>query len=88
LETQEPIFRDELVALKDWLDRGEIERAQQEASEPLVTSLIAVGNGKDLWSTLNRYFAAGCTRLAVAAYPRDRVSVERLLKVLAGGPAR
>jgi len=87
-ETQEPKFRAELLALRDLLDRGEIERAQQEASEPLVTSLIAVGNGKDLWSTLDRYFAAGCTRLAVAAYPRDRVSVERLLKVLASGPVR
>lgn len=83
IETQQPQFRDELLALKDLVDRGELEQAQQETSEELVTSFIAAGSGKELWSTIDRYFAAGCTRVAVAAYPRGKASVERLLKALA-----
>jgi 5,10-methylenetetrahydromethanopterin reductase len=86
IETQQPEFRDELLALNELLARGEAERAQHEVSEALVTSFVAVGgDGKEIWSALNRYFAAGCTRVAVAAYPRDRASVERLLHALASG---
>jgi len=83
IETQGQEFHDELLALKDLLDRGEAERAKEEASEELVTTFIAIGTGKDLWNTIDRYFSAGCTCVAVAAYPRCKASVERLLKALA-----
>lgn len=83
IEVQRREFRDELFALKDLLARGEAERAHQEVSEPLVTSLIAVGDGKEIWNTLDRFFSAGCTGVAVAPYPRTRASVERILKTLA-----
>jgi len=86
IQTQRPEFRDELLALKDLLDRGRAEHAQEEVSEQLATSFIALGSGKELWGTMDRYFAVGCTRVAVAAYPRDRASVERLLKALATPP--
>ncbi|MBI4529558.1 MAG: LLM class flavin-dependent oxidoreductase [Deltaproteobacteria bacterium] len=86
VETQHPDFREELLALKDLVDRGELERAQQEASEQLVTSLIAVGSGNDLLKAVNRYFTAGCTRIALAAYPRDKKSIERLLMALGTMP--
>lgn len=85
IETEPPEFRDELLALKDSLEHGAAERAQQELSEPLVTSFVAVSNGKDIWSILNRYFAAGCTGVAVAAYPRGKAFVGRLLHALAAG---
>lgn len=85
MATQREEFRDELLALKDLIDRGEIERAREEASEELVTSFVALGSGKTLWSTIDRYFAAGCTRVAVAAYPRDKATVKRLLDMLATG---
>jgi hypothetical protein len=55
-----------------------------EASEELITTLIAVGAGTELWNTIDRYFNAGCTRVTVAAYPRGKKSVERLLSALAG----
>ncbi len=87
IKTQRPELREEFLALKDLLDRGEAERAQDEASEQLVTSFIAVGCGGELWGTIDRYFAAGCTRVAVAAYPRDKASVEWLLKELATPPS-
>jgi 5,10-methylenetetrahydromethanopterin reductase len=83
IETEPPEFREELLALKESVARGRAERAQQELSEPLVTSFVAVSNGKDLGSILDRYFAAGCTGVAVAAYPRGRASVERLLRAFA-----
>jgi alkanesulfonate monooxygenase SsuD/methylene tetrahydromethanopterin reductase-like flavin-dependent oxidoreductase (luciferase family) len=83
IETQRPEFGDELRALQELVERGEIERAQQEASEPLVTSFIAAGSGRELRRTIDDYFTAGCTRVLVAAYPRERASVERLLKALA-----
>jgi len=83
IETQRLEFRDELCALKELVERGEIERAQQETSEPLVTSFIAAGSGKELWRTIEDYFSAGCTRVLVAAYPRGKAAVERLLKALA-----
>ena len=84
IETQRPEFRDQLLMLKNLLERGEEERAEVEASEELVTTLIAVGAGTELWNTIDRYFNAGCTRVAVAAYPRGKKSVERLLSALAG----
>ena len=86
IETKAPDFREELLALKDLIDRGEVERAQQEVSEPLVRSLVAYGTAADLWRAIDAHFAAGCTRVAVAAWPRDRVYVERLLHTLAGAP--
>jgi alkanesulfonate monooxygenase SsuD/methylene tetrahydromethanopterin reductase-like flavin-dependent oxidoreductase (luciferase family) len=83
IETQRPEHRDELVALKELVKRGEIERAQEQVSEPLATSFVAAGNGDDIRRTLDSYFTAGCTRVIVAPFPRGRASVERLIKALA-----
>jgi alkanesulfonate monooxygenase SsuD/methylene tetrahydromethanopterin reductase-like flavin-dependent oxidoreductase (luciferase family) len=83
IDTQRPEYRDELVALKDLLNRGEIERAQEQVSEALATSFIAAGNGADIRRTLDNYFSAGCTRVIVAPFPRGRASAERLIKALA-----
>ena len=65
IETQRPEYRDELVALRDLIKRGEIERAQDSVSEPLATSFIAAGNGADIRHALERLFHR---RL----YPRHR----------------
>jgi 5,10-methylenetetrahydromethanopterin reductase len=86
IETQRSDFRDQLLMLKTWLERGEEERAKEEASEELITTFIAAGAGKELWNAIDRYFSAGCTRVAVAAYPRDKRGVERLLSVLGVEP--
>jgi alkanesulfonate monooxygenase SsuD/methylene tetrahydromethanopterin reductase-like flavin-dependent oxidoreductase (luciferase family) len=83
IETQRPEYRDELVALKDLMKRGEIDRAQEQVSEPLATSFVAAGNGADIRHALDNYFTAGCTRVIVAPFPRGRASAERLIKALA-----
>ncbi len=83
IDTQRPEHREELLALKDLVSRGEIERAQEQVSEPLATSFIAAGNGDNIRRTLDDYFSAGCTRVIVAPFPRGRASVERLIGALA-----
>jgi alkanesulfonate monooxygenase SsuD/methylene tetrahydromethanopterin reductase-like flavin-dependent oxidoreductase (luciferase family) len=83
IDTQRPEYREELLALKDLVGRGEVERAQEQVSEPLATSFIAAGNGADIRRTLDDYFSAGCTRVIVAPFPRGRASAERLIRALA-----
>jgi 5,10-methylenetetrahydromethanopterin reductase len=84
IRTQRPEYREELLALKDLVSRGESARAQERVSEPLATSFIAAGNGADIRRTLDDYFSAGCTRIIVAPFPRGRESAERLITALAG----
>jgi 5,10-methylenetetrahydromethanopterin reductase len=83
IDTQRPEYRDELLTLKDLVNHGEIERAQEQVSEPLATSFIAAGDGDNIRRTLDDYFNAGCTRVIVAPFPRGRASAERLIKALA-----
>jgi alkanesulfonate monooxygenase SsuD/methylene tetrahydromethanopterin reductase-like flavin-dependent oxidoreductase (luciferase family) len=80
--TQSPEFRDELNALKNLVESGQVERAQEQVSEGLATSFIAAGNGESIRRTIDSYFAAGCTRVIVAPFPRGRESAERLIKAL------
>jgi hypothetical protein len=69
--------------LKELLDRGESERAQEQVSEPLATSFVGAGTGKDIWRKVNEYFTAGCTRVIVAPFPRGKASALRLIKAMA-----
>ncbi len=80
--TQTAEFRDELNALKILVERGDIGRAQEQVSEALATSFIAAGDGENIRDAIDRYFAAGCTRVIVAPFPRGRESAERLIKAL------
>ena len=84
INTQRPEYRDELLALKELVQRGEIERAREQVSEPLATSFVAAGSHADLRRALEDYFTAGCTRVIVAPFPRGRASAERLIQALAG----
>jgi alkanesulfonate monooxygenase SsuD/methylene tetrahydromethanopterin reductase-like flavin-dependent oxidoreductase (luciferase family) len=83
IETQRLEYRDELLALRELVKRGEVERAQEQLSESLATSFVAAGNGNDIRRTLDSYFSAGCTRVIVAPFPRGKASAERLIKALA-----
>jgi 5,10-methylenetetrahydromethanopterin reductase len=83
INTQRPDYREELLALKDLVNRGEIERAEEQLSEPLATSFVAAGNGGDVRRAVSEYFKAGCTRVIMAPFPRGRVSAERLIRALA-----
>jgi alkanesulfonate monooxygenase SsuD/methylene tetrahydromethanopterin reductase-like flavin-dependent oxidoreductase (luciferase family) len=81
--TQAPEFHDELHALKKLVEGGEFARAQEQVSEGLATSFVAAGDGASIRRTIDGYFAAGCTRVIVAPFPRGRESVERLIQALA-----
>ena len=81
--TQSPEFREELLALKTLVERGEAARAEEQVSEALATTFVAAGNGKALRKTIDQYFSAGCTRVIVAPFPRGKASAERLIKALA-----
>ena len=83
IETQCPEHRDELLALRKLLERGEVELAQEQVSEPLATSFVPAGNGGDIRRALDDYFTAGCTRVIVAPFPRGKASAERLIRALA-----
>ncbi len=83
LATQPAHNRDELTYLIDLIRRGQRDRAEQEAGEELVSSVVAAGTPGEAWAGLQRYFAAGCTRLTIAAYPRGRDQVERTIRALA-----
>jgi alkanesulfonate monooxygenase SsuD/methylene tetrahydromethanopterin reductase-like flavin-dependent oxidoreductase (luciferase family) len=83
IDTQRPEYRDELLSLKELVQRGEIERAQEQVSALLATSFIAAGNSAEIKRTLDDYFSAGCTRVIVAPFPRGRASAERLIRALA-----
>lgn len=61
---------------------GDGERVQREASRPIVAPLVPHGTPDEVASQLERYFAAGCTRLAVAIYPRGLARLERAARLL------
>ena len=81
--TQSPAFREELLGLKALLECAEVEKAQEQVSEGLATTFVAAGDGKALRKTIDEYFAAGCTRVIVAPFPRGKASAERLIRALA-----
>jgi alkanesulfonate monooxygenase SsuD/methylene tetrahydromethanopterin reductase-like flavin-dependent oxidoreductase (luciferase family) len=84
LATQ-PEHHEELAYLADMIAEGRRDQAQQEASEALVTSLIAAGTPSEVWASIDRYFVAGCTRVVIAPFPRGRAPAEAVLCALAPG---
>jgi alkanesulfonate monooxygenase SsuD/methylene tetrahydromethanopterin reductase-like flavin-dependent oxidoreductase (luciferase family) len=43
---------------------------------------VAAGTPDEVWAGLERYFAAGCTRVLAVAFPRARPDVERMIRAL------
>src|SRR5262245_22967785 len=80
IETQRPEYRDELIALRDLIGRGDIERARDSISEPLATSFIAPGNGAKIGRALESFFTAVGTGVFVPLFPRGKASEKRLIK--------
>jgi hypothetical protein len=74
---------DEVRRLAVLVRRGELERAIDEADDAIVDQFIAVGSASKIHAVIERYLAAGCTRVALASYPRDAASVKRLLRAMA-----
>lgn len=87
LATLDPQFRDEVRELGALVNAGEEDRAARQASEALVRSFVVAGNADDIWRGIERYFEAGCTRIALVSWPREQPYVERLLRAVAAGRA-
>jgi alkanesulfonate monooxygenase SsuD/methylene tetrahydromethanopterin reductase-like flavin-dependent oxidoreductase (luciferase family) len=86
LATVPPRFWDEIRRLSALVQRGELERAIDETDDELVNQFIAAGSAPTIQASIQRYIAAGCTRIALASYPRDADSVRRLLHALRPSP--
>ncbi|HEY8691900.1 MAG TPA: LLM class flavin-dependent oxidoreductase [Chloroflexota bacterium] len=82
IKTFSPEFHDELTYLSRLAAEGEGARAQREASPQLVSQVVPHGTGADVWKGVEKFFDAGCTRVALAPYPRDEAHVKRLLEAV------
>ena len=80
---QPPEVRPELERLRQMMHAGEAERASEELSDEVVTSLIAAGTPDEVRGALQRHFEAGSTRVLVAPFPRTRAVIEQTLQALA-----
>lgn len=83
LEHQPEKYHDEIRYLYGLIQDGKSQQAAAEASEALVSTVMNAGNANDVWAGIQRYFAAGCTRVVAVAYPRGRADVERMISALA-----
>ncbi|HEX6512166.1 MAG TPA: LLM class flavin-dependent oxidoreductase [Chloroflexota bacterium] len=78
-----PEFHAELTYLARLAADGDLARARREASRELVSNVVPNGTAEDVWDGIQKFFAAGCTRVVVAPYPRDEQHVKALLHALA-----
>jgi 5,10-methylenetetrahydromethanopterin reductase len=82
LATQRSEFHEEIRYLKGLLNAGQRERAEEEASDALAQTIVVAGGPEEVQRGIERYFAAGCTRVILASWPRDAQYVRRLLGTL------
>lgn len=65
------------------MQAGERDRAAAAVSEELARSIVVAGPPAEILSGIQLYFAAGCTRVILVAYPRSRDAVDRLRSAVA-----
>jgi 5,10-methylenetetrahydromethanopterin reductase len=78
LDTQPMHRHDEIRQVHALMQAGEGERAESAVSEELARSIVVVGPRAEIHRGIDRYFAAGCTRVIVVSYPRSREAINRL----------
>ena len=83
LDTQPPHRHDEIRHINDLMLAGERERAVSEVSEELARSIVVFGSTDEIRAGIERYFAAGATRVVCVAYPRSRDGVDRVREAVA-----
>jgi alkanesulfonate monooxygenase SsuD/methylene tetrahydromethanopterin reductase-like flavin-dependent oxidoreductase (luciferase family) len=83
IELRSKEIRGELEMISQLIKGGEIERAAEEISEEIVTDTIAAGTPSEVMETLGRFYAAGCTRVVAAIFPRTPESIALALSQLA-----
>ncbi|HEX2141709.1 MAG TPA: LLM class flavin-dependent oxidoreductase [Candidatus Limnocylindria bacterium] len=82
LDTQPAQRHDEIRHLHALMQAGERDRAAEEVSEDLARSIVVAGGPQDVAAGLQRYLAAGCSRVIAVSYPRARPDVARLIAAL------
>jgi alkanesulfonate monooxygenase SsuD/methylene tetrahydromethanopterin reductase-like flavin-dependent oxidoreductase (luciferase family) len=76
-------YRDELSFMAALIAEGKGERAIEEISEEIVADTIAFGSVHDVQSSIDSFFAAGCSRVLVAPYPRTPETIIDTIRALA-----
>lgn len=79
LDTQPKHRHAEIRRLHGLMQAGRRAEAAATADEELARSIVCAGTGRDVRDGIGRYRDAGCTRVIVVAYPRDRASVMRVM---------
>jgi len=83
LDTMPPETHDEMRYLAKLIRAGDRAKARAEASPELIRTLINPGTPAEVWRRVEDYFAAGCTRVCIAPFPRGKQHVEHILGALA-----
>ena len=76
-------FRDELETASELIGAGKLEEAADGLPEEIVTDTVALGPLQDVQCAIDRFFAAGCTRVLVAPYPRTSEAIMDAMRALA-----
>jgi alkanesulfonate monooxygenase SsuD/methylene tetrahydromethanopterin reductase-like flavin-dependent oxidoreductase (luciferase family) len=87
-ETQPPARHAEAQHVHELIKAGRRDEALEVMSDELVRALVVAGTPADVVAGLDRYAAAGCSRIIAVAFPRARTDVERLIGALAPEIAR
>ena len=75
---------EEIDFLKRLVDAGQTEQAIEAANPDLVGRLIATGSPNEVWRLVQEHYAAGCTRVLLAPYPRTGEVIQRSMRAMAG----
>lgn len=73
----------ELAPIIALIDAGRIDEAEEAIPFEIVTDTIAAGEPQEVIAAIDRFYAAGCTRVLIAPYPRTPESVRDALGALA-----
>jgi alkanesulfonate monooxygenase SsuD/methylene tetrahydromethanopterin reductase-like flavin-dependent oxidoreductase (luciferase family) len=78
LDTQPASRHDEIRRIHALVAAGDRARAEAEVSDELARSIVVAGNVDGVRAGVQRYANAGCDRIILVAYPRNRDAIERL----------
>lgn len=84
VDTQPAARHDEIRRVHGLMQSGDRRAAAAAVSDALARSIVVAGGDADIAAGIDRYFAAGATRVIAVAYPRGREEVERLIDSLQG----
>jgi 5,10-methylenetetrahydromethanopterin reductase len=80
LDTQPAERHEEIRRVHSLMVAGDVTGARAKVSEELARSIVVAGGIDELRDGIERYAAAGCTRLILVSYPRGHDAVDRLCR--------